>query len=73
MTACAHGMPSAASCVDCMYDTGVGPAPAEPVTVDIYARARHNSQCPACDFPIAAGQHIARLSTGQWVHAGCTP
>lgn len=50
----------------------LGPAPKPTVTVERYFDARFDGQCPECDLPIHVGQNVALLSTGRYVHAGCT-
>lgn len=71
---CTHGMPSPASCIDCM-DEGNMPPPERPtaVTVEVTFTARYNGgrNCPGCNLPILIGQRISRLSNDQYVHEGC--
>jgi hypothetical protein len=49
------------------------PLPTRPaVTVEAAFTARFPGQCNACDLPVAAGDRIAKLSTGAYVHERCT-
>lgn len=73
MTACTHGMPSPASCVECMEDGNLPPAPRPTVTVDAVFIAYYAGHCRTCNLPTRAGERIARLSNDTYVHAGCTP
>lgn len=71
MTGCPHGMPSKASCFDCMNDEGLG-APATPaVTVEAVFAARYDGHCGSCNLPISVGQRVAKLSTERYVHEDC--
>lgn len=69
---CLHGMPTPASCTECMYDgVGVEPereAPPFPVTT-LYAR--FDGHCRGCDFPVYENQLIHKLSNDTYVHVGC--
>lgn len=65
-------MPSKASCVECMYDEGLGPADVAPVTVEARFAARYDGQCPRCNTAIHVGQRVAKLSTGAYVHDLCS-
>lgn len=69
---CTHGMPSPASCIDCM-DEGNMPDPpkAEAVTVEAVFAARYDGGCNECGLAIYEGQRIAKLSNGAYVHEGC--
>jgi hypothetical protein len=71
--ACPHGFPKPASCVECMEDGGLPPAPRERVFVEHVTTSRYDGQCPECNLPIRVGQRIARLSTEAWVHEPCAP
>src|SRR5437868_13426481 len=59
---CPHGFPSIKSCIDCMYEDGVGADPSPPVTVEFVFAARFDSQCPACNLGVHQGERIAKLS-----------
>jgi hypothetical protein len=72
MTECSHGMPSPASCTDCMYEGELAPPPKPaPATIDSVFRASYEGQCPGCDLPIDVGQRIARMSNGGYLHFDC--
>lgn len=76
-TDCQHGMPTPASCMDCMYEGNVPPAPRpEREHVAITFEAKFEGHCGGCDLPIYPGQQVHRLEpTGRYVHAfsGCEP
>lgn len=73
---CAHGMPGASSCVDCMNEGNL-PAPRPAVVAEEAGpefEARFPGQCTGCNLPIMAGQRVRRLSVGdhhRYVHARC--
>lgn len=79
MTACPHGMPSPASCVDCMAD---GPV-RTPSTWHAARRsfpAAYIGTCPACGDDFAVADRIRQWSFGPsygspertvYTHAGC--
>lgn len=75
-TPCSHGMPTAASCIDCMANGNLAPAP--PPAREIRQAdapritARHDGECPLCDAAIHAGRDELTLTThDRWVHACC--
>ena len=70
---CPHGFPSPKSCVDCIYEDGVGVEPSPPVTVEFVFYARFASQCSACNLGIYERQRIAKLSNETYVHEACAP
>jgi hypothetical protein len=75
MTPCPHGMPSPKACTDCMYEGNVEPpARPEPEVGDgpVYV-AGLESQCWACNLPIAEGALIRRTNRDRWVHERCAP
>jgi hypothetical protein len=68
---CEHGMPSPASCVDCMYEGDLPPPPKPvPPTVEVMFTAVFEGHCRGCDEPIEVGQRICKLSDGTCVHMG---
>lgn len=69
---CAHGMPTAGSCVVCM-DEGLLPPPPrpEPESIDFEFIAKFTGQCPICDLPTRAGRPIAKTTRDRYVHPGC--
>ena len=74
MRACTHGMPSPASCIECMEDGPVMPPSAQPqVEVEAVLVARFDGHCSRCNLPIHIDQYIVRLSDDRYVHAGCAP
>lgn len=74
MNACTHGMPTPASCVECMEDGNLPPAPRpEPERVVARCLSGFGGQCPACDLPIAVGARIAKTNRDRWLHDGCAP
>lgn len=67
---CTHGMPSPASCVECM-EVGNLP-PTRPVETSHGSRvAEFESRCSSCAWLILAGERIGLDATGQWVHEDC--
>jgi hypothetical protein len=72
-TPCAHGMPSPASCVDCMYEGNLPPVPVEPPEEAIGTQfgAQYVGHCPVCDSDIHVGQLIVRTNRDRWVHRAC--
>jgi hypothetical protein len=74
VTTCTHGMPSPLSCLDCMDDGNLPPAPRpEPETVSVDFTARFDSHCPECNLPIIKGTPIVKTTRGRYLHAGCAP
>jgi hypothetical protein len=70
VTACTHGMPTPASCRDCMED---GNLPLPPREADLpVVRARFARACPACDYRIEIGDEIVATATEGWLHEGCS-
>lgn len=73
-TPCAHGMPTPASCVDCMYEGNVPPAP--PPEVERINQgsfiAKWDGQCPDCNLPIVHGQWLVRSTHGRYFHEHCS-
>lgn len=68
---CPHGFPSIKSCIDCMYEEGVGGVESPAVSVEATFAARFDGDCPACHLSIHVGQRIAKLSNNRYVHEGC--
>lgn len=74
---CPHGMPSPASCWECMEDGNL-PALPRPEPLTVVSRpfaARFDGHCPGCNTEIHAGQPIVRLSDDTHRHdfLGCLP
>jgi hypothetical protein len=72
---CTHGMPTPASCVTCMEDGNLPPAPRpEPDHVVATLRAQYEGQCPSCNLPIQVGAIVHKLEPSErYVHTGCAP
>ena len=69
---CAHGMPTPASCVECMEDGPVAVTEsASPLIVEYWFTARYDDHCRGCNLPIHVGQRAAKLVYGGVVHEGC--
>lgn len=66
---CAHGMPSPASCVDCMDDDGLGAAPVPPLHVVVGLTARFPGRCMGCDDDIHPDEALVKLSDDTYRHA----
>lgn len=69
---CTHGMPSPASCVDCMMDGPVGPLVEEHVReqTSVWTTAKYDGRCAGCGQPVDAGDRIGMLDVG-WVGTCC--
>lgn len=74
MADCTHGMPTPASCVDCMDEGNLPPPPRPaPETAVMAVTARWDGQCRACDLPIVPGQPIVMTTRDRWLHERCLP
>lgn len=75
MTACTHGMPTPASCIDCHHDGNLPPTipPNQVEQVERTFTARFRSECPGCSMPIIPGQAAARTTADRTFHVGCAP
>lgn len=71
MAPCPHGFATAASCLDCIEDEGLGAAPASPEKITHAFTARYDSQCTACDLPIVPGAAVASTTNDRTIHAAC--
>ena len=76
---CPHGFPSLASCMTCMEDEGVGPAPTVELTIDRTFTAKFDGECGSCRFPIhgsenyGQGAHrVSLMSNGAYWHTACS-
>lgn len=69
---CPHGMPTPASCLDCMEEGNLPPPPRpeRPKVLHTFA-ARYDGDCPECHLPIRVGQMVSALSSGAYVHESC--
>ena len=68
---CPHGMPSPASCIDCM-DEGLLPPPPKPEVPEPghSFEAAYPGHCKGCDLPIHPGQRITAMTDGTYRHEG---
>lgn len=73
MTDCPHGMPTPASCLDCMDEGNLPPAPIEREERDYDFPAQHPGDCPSCHLPINVGQRIVKTTLGRYLHDDCLP
>ncbi len=74
MGACTHGMPSPASCWECMEDGNLVPPKSERLRDETGVfRARFDGDCPSCGLAIHVGQEIRRWSDDRYRHASCHP
>lgn len=72
---CPHGMPTPASCLDCMDEGLLPPPPRDDERVDPDSPvipANFESECSVCGFPIGFRHLIKRTTKGRWIHSGCT-
>jgi len=70
---CTHGMPTAASCWDCMEDGNLDPPPPPP-TPDVAAWmgwARYDDHCDGCNLAVHVGQQIVRMTDDTYQHFAC--
>ncbi len=69
---CTHGMPSPASCIECMEDGPV--APPRPSTPEIQYEmvAKFGGICNHCFLPLIIGDDIAMMTNGEIWHVDCT-
>lgn len=72
-TACPHGMPTPGSCVDCMDEGNIAPAPRpEPARALRFITARFPGECRGgCGLAIHEGQTIAVMSDESYRHQWC--
>ncbi len=71
-TVCPHGMPTPASCLDCMDEGSLPPPPKpEPETANSHAfYGRCDSDCPLCSLTML-GEPIVHTTRGRYVHERC--
>ena len=71
---CSHGMPSPASCIDCMDDDGLGVAPVQPIEIAYtFTASRTAGRCPVCDHKFHRGEALARTTDDTYLHERCIP
>lgn len=69
---CPHGYRTASSCLDCMMEGPLPPAPKEELRIAFVFDAKYDSTCPVCNGEINVGDRIARLTDDSYVCAmGC--
>lgn len=77
---CTHGMPSPASCTDCMYEGNFVCGRRTDTHVDrdrtpefpaAAIEARYPGWCRTCNLPIHEGQLIVKMTDGNWDHDHC--
>jgi len=71
---CTHGMPTPASCLDCMDEIGFGATPTAAERLEgPKMNARHEGLCgdPGCINLIAPGCTIHLTTLGRWVCSDC--
>lgn len=68
---CSHGMPTPASCWDCMIAGALDVPPREPERVLVILTARYPGLCDSCSRSIEEGDVIAKTDRERWVHKEC--
>lgn len=78
---CPHGMPSRASCIDCMLDGPVEVQAQQSRLLDykeyidgFIPEAQYEGQCSGCNLPIHLGEPLYRMKKGErtwWIHTTC--
>lgn len=63
---CPHGMPSRASCIDCMEDGPVAPLARRPAVAERIIEARYPGRCAKCGTAIEQGDDIGVVD-GDWL------
>lgn len=72
MSACTHGMPSPLTCVDCMNEGNLPPAPkTRPSPWSRPFEARYDGRCVLCDENIVRGDFICIRDTVGIAHDNC--
>lgn len=71
MSDCTHGMPTPASCIDCMAEGNLPVPRREAPVVEATFLARFDGDCRSCHLGIHVGQRIARMSDDTYRHAVC--
>lgn len=71
---CRHGMPTPASCIDCMDDGNIALPPQRTTRLHPAGpafTARHQGRCARCDEPIEPGDTIRRWDDDLYRHEDC--
>lgn len=69
---CLHGMPTPASCFDCMEAGNLDPAPRpDPERAVASTTARYPGRCDACTRDIEEGDVIVHTTRERWIHKEC--
>lgn len=71
---CPHGMPSKASCVECMYDGPVGastPRQTEKLTAVRWMAARYEGKCARNWHDVETGDRIGYVEGVGWCCSDC--
>lgn len=69
---CTHGMPSPASCIDCMDDDGLGAPTTAPERLEGPSiRSKYDTECRKCDGSIRVGERVYLTDAGRWVCERC--
>lgn len=74
MTGCGHGMPSRASCWECMEEGGLGAPRIAPPRIVGTIRAHWPSVCPQCRSDVVEGDEIVGVEyrdSIRWMHRSC--
>lgn len=73
MTDCPHGMPSPASCFDCMIDGNYDAPRDEPERADSRPfTARKDGWCPVCHEGVTAGMdQLVHTTQERYAHPSC--
>lgn len=71
--ACTHGMPSPATCFDCMEAGIMAPPPPKPTErrTGRAFQSRYDGSCPSCTLPIRQGEFIQRTTFDRYHHEKC--
>lgn len=67
---CTHGMPTPASCTECMFDGNL-PVAKRRHRVSRTVVAEHPGECRGCAMPIRPGELISLVDDHYWSHQGC--
>ena len=69
---CTHGMPTPASCIDCMDDDGLGVPTTAPERLEGPSiRSKYWTECRRCDGSIWVSEKVHLTTAGRWVCNRC--